>query len=167
MKDSWKSVFISELEKFWVERGSYEKIIVPNTIKNDKVKSSSLIDTLLQLNKINPAIFFVADKNFQYIHCYGHRNPVLKRIQDLFHKFPALQLSSSQTTPQLAVMPLPPTPSLTPSPPPPTPPSKSNGVQGIPNFVIKRNGNEATIDLSARPLLCSSLENKQLLNDFL
>lgn len=158
--EDWKNDFLHEVSKFWSSRGAYEKLQIPGSFRVDMKKLSSLNDFILNMNRVNSALYFELNDSLSILECYGHRNVVSVKLDELLKRFP--QLVKIDTTTELAKKPT----TQTAPPPPPLPPrsSSNNSPTGSASY---KSTNLQTIDLSTNGLIGFCLvKSPQLINDF-
>lgn len=75
----WKSKLMDELKLFFTKRASYKTVTIPNEIKNDQNKVKA-VQSILDTNK-PPSLYFEIQNGV--IHCYGTKNALAKKINEL------------------------------------------------------------------------------------
>lgn len=165
--ENWKNDFLYEVGKFWSSRGAYVRLLIPNNLKDDKSQLLALKDVLFDLNKMNSAIFFELAESTSTIECYGHKNVLAAKVDELLQKYSGLREVSSSPIQQ----------------PQQQPPKQQKQSQSQQQQVLTSvfdsylssaknltqfSTNYAIINLDPSSLvyLCIN-DNKQILNDFL
>ena len=155
--ENWKNEFLHEVGKFWSNFGAHESLVLPEEFKQDKSKLTSLNDVLLEINRVNSAVYFELNEKGGTIECYGHKNPLSAKIEELKKTYRALNTTApkpKQPQPQQTSVSIPITIATT-------------QQKRISTTSSNHHSTEFIIDLDSSSLiyLCAS-NSKQILNDF-
>lgn len=155
--ENWKNEFLHEVSKFWSVFGAHESLVLPEELKQDKSKLTSLNDVLLEINRVNSAVYLELNEKGGTIECYGHKNPLSAKIEELKKTYRGLNTTA---------------------PKPKQPQTKQTSVsipitiattqqKRISTTSSNHHSTEFIIDLDSSSLiyLCAS-NSKQILNDF-
>lgn len=143
--------------KFWSIFGAHESLVLPEELKQDKSKLTSLNDALLEINRVNSAVYLELNEKGGTIECYGHKNPLSAKIEELKKTYRGLNTTApklKQPQVQQTSVSIPITIATTQQ----KRISTTSSNHHSPEFIID-------LDSSSLIYLCAS-NSKQILNDF-
>lgn len=124
-----------------------------NGLKTDAAKMSALNEFISSTNRLFSAVYFELNASANCIECYGHKNVVATKLDEIVRKFPQLRIDADGRSKPKQSNEKPPS---APSPPPPL---------ILPQSFSTTNNGLIEIDSNGLIGFCLS-KSPQLVNDF-